>query len=194
MSRGCDGTLAATPRGPYHPQMAKKKTKKAAPKTKVSATKAAKKRAPARKPARKATAPRRPAKKAAAKRRSLAKKAATRPKPRARAKPAGRARKASPPRSLVGDYVFYIFRGCFGGDDSEFERLVEVLDVDPNEWDMDPSPFYGTLEAVFRVADPTKMAFDGYGGTVRDTVKFITSRWKGGALPPLTKEGIPWGG
>lgn len=94
--------------------------------------------------------------------------------------------------SVVADYVFFIFRGCYGG--ANFSSIEDVLAIDPNEWDVDPAPFYETLDAVFGVADPQKSYFDGYGGRVRDTVDFITKRWKGGKLPPLTQAGIPWGG
>jgi hypothetical protein len=60
--------------------------------------------------------------------------------------------------------------------------LPTVLAVDPNDCDLDPSPFYEALEDAFKVEDPTKHEFAGYGGTIEHTINFIAARWKGGEL------------
>jgi hypothetical protein len=88
----------------------------------------------------------------------------------------------------VKAFVLKVFEGSVNPD------LVpeEALDIDPNDDDADPSVFYSTLDAVFGVADEDSLAFDGYGGTVRETIDFIARRWKGGELPD--DDDIPWDG
>ncbi len=153
------------------------------------------------------TKSKRPTKHAPPKRPKKAKKAAPKaPPPKPSARPTRRIQltKSTHPTTIpsayprvgstVADYVFFIFQGVYGAAGAQFARIEDVLAIDPNEWDVDPSPFYETLEAVFGVADPTKTYFDGYGGRIKDTIEFVTRRWKGGALPPMTKAGIPWGG
>ncbi|CAN5672306.1 hypothetical protein BH09MYX1_BH09MYX1_27630 [soil metagenome] len=151
--------------------------------TKSPAKKAPAKKAPAKKaPAKKAPAKKAPAKKAPAKK-APAKKAPAKKAP-------AKAGAAAP----IEAYVFFIFKGCYGPGADEFKSINDILMVDPNDWDMDPSPFYGTLDAVFGVADKAKHDFDGYGGIIKKTVAFISSRWKGGTLPAMTADAIPWDG
>jgi len=72
--------------------------------------------------------------------------------------------------------VLAIFRSCYPGDDTD----AEILAIDPNEYDMDPSMFYEVLEDRMGVPqDPKNEYFGGYGGPIRDLVAFLTPRWNG---------------
>lgn len=74
--------------------------------------------------------------------------------------------------------VLDAFRASFPSDEDETDE--QILDIDPNDFDMDPSPFYEYLEARFGVPqDEDEDYFGGYGGSVRDTVAFLTPRWDG---------------
>ena len=72
--------------------------------------------------------------------------------------------------------VLAIFRQCYPGDDTD----AQILETDPNEYDMDPSMFYEVVEARMGVPqDPKNEYFGGYGGPIRDLVAFLAPRWNG---------------
>ena len=72
--------------------------------------------------------------------------------------------------------VLAIFRQCYPGDDTD----AQILETDPNEYDMDPSTFYEVVEARMGVPqDPKNEYFGGYGGPIRDLIAFLTPRWNG---------------
>jgi hypothetical protein len=72
--------------------------------------------------------------------------------------------------------VLDLFRGIYPGDESD----EEILDIDPNDFDMDPSMFYEMLEERLGVPqDPDNEYFGGYGGPIRDLIAFLTPRWDG---------------
>ena len=72
--------------------------------------------------------------------------------------------------------VLAIFRECYPGDDTD----AQILETDPNEYDMDPSMFYEVVEARMGVPqDPKNEYFGGYGGPIRDLIAFLTPRWNG---------------
>lgn len=72
--------------------------------------------------------------------------------------------------------VLAAFRDCYPGDESD----EEILEIDPNDFDVDPSMFYEFVEERFGVPqDPSNQYFGGYGGPVRDLISFLTTRWDG---------------
>jgi hypothetical protein len=78
----------------------------------------------------------------------------------------------------VAQHVLHLYQSTIDPD----AELATVLSVDPNDFDLDPSPFYEALEATFKVEDPSKHEFAGYGGTLKQTIEFIAARWKGGEI------------
>jgi len=91
---------------------------------------------------------------------------------------AAAASKASehPMHAKTQKVVLAIFRQCYPGDDTD----AQILETDPNEYDMDPSMFYEVVEARMGVPqDPKNEYFGGYGGPIRDLVAFLTPRWNG---------------
>jgi hypothetical protein len=79
-------------------------------------------------------------------------------------------------RARVEAEVLALFRDCYHGDES----TAEILDTDPNDFDLDPSMFYELLEDRFGVPqDPANTYFGGYGGTVEATIEFLAARWDG---------------
>ncbi|MDB4961226.1 MAG: hypothetical protein JWP01_1225 [Myxococcales bacterium] len=79
-------------------------------------------------------------------------------------------------RSKVAQHVLQLYQETIDPD----ARMPSVLAVDPNDFDLDPGPFYEALEQLFQVEDATNQAYAGYGGTIEQTIDFIASRWKGG--------------
>lgn len=60
------------------------------------------------------------------------------------------------------------------------EPPAKILATDPNDFDVDPGPFYEYLEERFGVSqDPAQSYFGGFGGTIADAIAFITPRWDG---------------
>jgi len=80
--------------------------------------------------------------------------------------------------SKVAQHVLRLYQSTIDPD----AELATVLSVDPNDFDLDPSPFYEALEQTFKVEDPSKHEFAGYGGTLKETIEFIAARWKGGEI------------
>jgi hypothetical protein len=78
-------------------------------------------------------------------------------------------------RSNVAQHVLQLYQETIDPD----ARLPAVLTVDPNDFDLDPGPFYEALEQLFKVEDTTHHAYAGYGGTIEQTIDFIASRWTG---------------
>ncbi len=74
--------------------------------------------------------------------------------------------------------VLSLFRSCYPSPDRETDETI--LETDPNDFDMDPSPFYESVEERFGVPqDPDNEYFGGYGGPIRDLIAFLTPRWDG---------------
>jgi hypothetical protein len=83
---------------------------------------------------------------------------------------------AAPRYAEVKKLVIGIYGGFFDHELSDDELLA----TDPNDFDADPSIFYETLVARFGVPyDEEHDYFGGYGGTIADTIAFITPRWDG---------------
>jgi len=77
----------------------------------------------------------------------------------------------------VQKHVLELFEGIYGDD------VDDVLSTDPNDFDMDPSMFYELLQEMFAVPyDDDNDYFGGYGGAVRDTIKFLADNWDGETL------------
>jgi CBS domain containing-hemolysin-like protein len=69
-----------------------------------------------------------------------------------------------------------MFEDMYPGDESE----EQILATDPNDFDVDPSMFYETLQERLGVAyDEDNDDFGGYGGTVAQTITFLAARWDG---------------
>ena len=77
-------------------------------------------------------------------------------------------------RAKVAQLVLQLYQSTVDPD----AELPNALAFDPNDFDVDPSPFYEALEETFKVEDPSKHAFAGYGGTLKQTIDFIAARWK----------------
>lgn len=72
--------------------------------------------------------------------------------------------------------VLELFRSCYPGDESD----EEILAIDPNDFDMDPSMFYEVVEDRMGVPqDEENEYFGGYGGPIRDLIAFLAPRWDG---------------
>ena len=130
-------------------------------------------------------------------------------KAKAKAKPA-KAPKAAPAREQVDEFRSYggkapspEERATAVSDSQEAPRFAEVrklvldmyrdfypidppetdekiLSTDPNDYDMDPGPFYETLQERFGVAsDDNNEYFGGFGGKVETTIAFLTKHWDG---------------
>ena len=57
---------------------------------------------------------------------------------------------------------------------------AKILETDPNDFDVDPCPFYETLQGMFGVKDdPDNDDFGGWGGTIADTIAFVEKHWDG---------------
>ena len=77
-------------------------------------------------------------------------------------------------RARVEKLVLELFQEHYPG---EHDRPLEI---DPNDFDLDPVPFYEALSSTFGVPfDEQKSNFGGFGGTLRDTIDHIASRWDG---------------
>ena len=74
------------------------------------------------------------------------------------------------------------------GDDME---VAEILETDPNDFDLDPSMFYELLQEKLGVPyDDEDDYFGGYGGTVAKTIAFLAERWDGETnndTPPMPR-------
>jgi hypothetical protein len=83
--------------------------------------------------------------------------------------------------AVVKEHVLDIFEGMYGEDATE-----ATLRVDPSDRDVDPGPFYETLSQLFNVPfDEDLEQFGGFGGTLKQTIEFIASRWDGKTLVEL---------
>jgi len=168
--------------------MAGKAKKKPAGKGKAAPTKAKK---PKAKVAAKSAAKGKPKGKLAAKGKATPKKVmkakpaskAAKPKavakPRAAAKPKAAAKPTKPTSgggALLQGEILAMARQVYG--DLPDARL---LALDPNDVDeMDPATFYEMIGEKFGVTgDPTKQNFAGFGGTIKQLIEFVGSRWDG---------------
>ena len=78
----------------------------------------------------------------------------------------------------VKKLVLQMYRDFYPIDPPEPE--AKILATDPNDYDVDPSPFYETLQERFGVEhDENNEYFGGYGGKVETTIAFLTKRWDG---------------
>lgn len=76
--------------------------------------------------------------------------------------------------------VLGLFEDMYGDDAA---GGGDVLAVDPNDFDLDPGPFYEMLSERFAVPfDDDNDYFGGFGGTLQHTIDFIASRWDGKTL------------
>ncbi len=158
--------------------MAKKKKTKAAPKKTTKPAKKVAKKKPAPKKAAKKPAP-------AKKKESVASKALDWARSSG-IKTASRTERTSAAKRVEDHAMFdkthkavlSLFRSCYPSPDRETDETI--LETDPNDFDMDPSPFYETVEERFGVPqDPDNEYFGGYGGPIRDLIAFLTPRWDG---------------
>jgi hypothetical protein len=79
-------------------------------------------------------------------------------------------------RALMQEMVLELWAEIYGDDMS----TEEILETDPNDFDLDPSIFYESLQERFDVPfDDDNDAFGGYGGSVADTITFLTKHWDG---------------
>ena len=84
------------------------------------------------------------------------------------------AKSAIEKRKEVEKIVLDTFDGFSGGS------VEDPLTTDPNDFDLDPVPFYEELSEMFGVPfDDTNDYFGGYGGTIEHTIGFIAERWDG---------------
>jgi hypothetical protein len=83
-----------------------------------------------------------------------------------------------PAYAKVRETVLVMFRSFFPANPPESD--AQILETDPNDFDMDPSPFYETLQARFGLGnDPDNDYFGGFGGKIETTIANITKRWDG---------------
>jgi hypothetical protein len=74
--------------------------------------------------------------------------------------------------------LLWLYAACFGSQAGETEE--QILATDPNDFDVDPAGFYEWLPDKFGVPFDDKLDyFGGFGGTIADTIAFITLRWNG---------------
>lgn len=86
--------------------------------------------------------------------------------------------KTQPRYEEVRKLVLEMFRDCYPSTPPETD--AKILATDPNEYDLDPSPFYEYLEEKFAVEqDANNEYFGGYGGKIESTIAFLASRWDG---------------
>jgi hypothetical protein len=89
---------------------------------------------------------------------------------------AATAASTKPQHGRIQQEVLSAFRTFYPQDATD----EAILAIDPNDYDLDPSPFYEYLEERFGVpGDPEQDYFGGYGGSIRDTIAFLTPRWDG---------------
>ena len=78
----------------------------------------------------------------------------------------------------VKKLVLDMYRDFYPIDPPETDE--QILATDPNDYDVDPGPFYETLQERFGVAnDETNDYFGGFGGKVETTIAFVTKHWDG---------------
>ena len=78
----------------------------------------------------------------------------------------------------VKKVVLDLYRDCYPIDPPETDE--KILATDPNDYDVDPGPFYETLQERFGVEhDENNEYFGGYGGKVESTIAFLTKHWDG---------------
>jgi hypothetical protein len=84
--------------------------------------------------------------------------------------------KQSPRYAEVKKRVLELFRSVYPGDETD----EQILAIDPNDYDMDPSMFYECIEGVFNVPqDPNNEYFGGYGGKIETLIAFLAKHWDG---------------
>jgi hypothetical protein len=82
-------------------------------------------------------------------------------------------------RARVKELVLEMFEAHYPGD------LDDPLEIDPNDFDLDPCPFYETLSSTFGVPfDDEESNFGGFGGTLGETIAYIAARWDGELREP----------
>jgi len=88
---------------------------------------------------------------------------------------AAAAAKPIPPELLAEvQRVLAIFEGFYDLVPDE-----DALAIDPNDFDVDPSPFYEALKSAFALEPaPPDAAFDGLGGTRDRAIHAIAARWR----------------
>ena len=80
-------------------------------------------------------------------------------------------------QSTVKAHVLEAFEAHFGEVDGD------PLEMDPNDFDLDPVPFYEGLSELFDVDfDEDNDNFGGFGGTIAETIAFIVKHWDGKTL------------
>ena len=83
-------------------------------------------------------------------------------------------------KAAVQAKVLEIFRLFYDGGAKD--TVSKILKTDPNAYDLDPGPFYETLAEVFEIDfDDDEGDFGGMGGTVAQTIDFISSQVFGNA-------------
>jgi hypothetical protein len=76
----------------------------------------------------------------------------------------------------VKGHVLALFRSFYPGEDTD----EQILATDPNDFDVDPGPFYEALSARFGLGDdPEQDYFGGFGGRIEHTIAVVTKRWDG---------------
>ena len=86
----------------------------------------------------------------------------------------------NPNYAKVRETVLGLFRSFYPSNPPESDE--EILEIDPNDFDVDPGPFYETMADRFKLADdPNNDYFGGFGGKIATTIANIAKRWNGKA-------------